>query len=146
MGGILAKTDNCEVHLAAQISDRTKLVVKRVQRSRSAQPYPTHVNEIRCLDRLRHPCIVRLLGVIEAGDNLDILLEYCDSGALRNYVELGSPQIPSLLAVLRDVISALVFMHTARFAHLDIKPHNILVKSEDAPWLKLPEHSAILET
>ena len=86
------------------------------------------------------------LGVIEAGDNLDILLEYCDSGALRNYVELGSPQIPSLLAVLRDVISALVFMHTARFAHLDIKPHNILVKSEDAPWLKLPEHSAILET
>ena len=146
VGGILAKTDNCEVHLAAQISDRTKLVVKRVQRSRSAQPYPTHVNEIRCLDRLRHPCIVRLLGVIEAGDNLDILLEYCDSGALRNYVELGSPQIPSFLAVLRDVISALVFMHTARFAHLDIKPHNILVKSEDAPWLKLPEHSAILET
>ncbi|OLP86548.1 hypothetical protein AK812_SmicGene32310 [Symbiodinium microadriaticum] len=136
VGGILAKTDNCEVHLAAQISDRTKLVVKRVHRSRSAQPYPTHVNEIRCLDRLRHPCIVRLLGVIEEGDTLEILLEYCDLGALRNYVELGSPHIPSFLSVLCDVISALVFMHTEHFAHLDVKPHNILVKSEGAPWLK----------
>ena len=145
VGGILAKTDNCEVHLAAQISDRTKLVVKRVHRSQSAQPYPTHVNEIRCLDRLRHPCIVRLLGVIEEGDTLEILLEYCDLGALRNYVELGSPHIPSFLSVLCDVISALVFMHTEHFAHLDVKPHNILVKSEGAPWLKAEDSAFLVE-
>ena len=128
VGGTLAKTDNCEVHLAAQVSDRTKIVVKRVHKRHSAQPYPTHVNEVRCLDRLRHPCIVKLLGVIERCDALDILLEYCNGGALRNFVEEGCGSCSPLHPVLCDVISALVFMHGEWFAHLDVKPHNVLVE------------------
>ena len=139
VGGVLAKTDNCEVHLAAQVSDRTKLVVKRIHRRRSAQPYPTHVNEVRCLERLRHPCIVNLLGVIVTRDTLDILLEYCDGGALRNFVEAGQIETDSLLRVLGDVVSALAFMHGERFAHLDVKPHNVLIKSEGAAWLSLED-------
>ena len=129
VGGVLAKTDNCEVLLAARISDRTKVVVKRIDKKHSAQPYPTHVNEVRCLDRLRHPCIVTLLGVVEAVDGLDILLEYCDGGALRNFVQEDCGHCLSLLPVLCDVISALAFMHGERFAHLDVKPHNVLIKS-----------------
>ena len=87
VGGILAKTDNCQVHLGATYSNKTKIIVKRVSRITSAQPFQTHVNEVRCLLRLHHQHIVKLLGVFDCPANfLDIILEYCPLGALRNYV------------------------------------------------------------
>ena len=63
VGGVLAKTDNCQIHLGASYSSKTKVIVKRVSREGSAQPFQTHVNEVRCLLRLQHDRIVKLLGV-----------------------------------------------------------------------------------
>lgn len=127
VGGVLAKTDNCQVHLGASYTDKTKVIVKRVSRE-SAQPFRTHVNEVRCLLRLQHERIVKLLGVAVSPDNvLDIVLEYCPLGALRNYVE-KSEGAKTLLQLLCDVAEALDFMHSQWFAHLDVKPHNILVE------------------
>lgn len=126
VGGVLAKTDNCQVHLGASYSDKTKVIVKRVSRD-SAQPFQTHVNEVRCLLRLQHERIVKLLGVtVSPGNFLDIVLEYCPLGALRNYVEKSDRS--TLLQLLCDVAEALDFMHSQWFAHLDVKPHNILVE------------------
>ncbi|CAK9013822.1 unnamed protein product [Durusdinium trenchii] len=125
VGGVLAKTDNCEVYLGA--FSRTKVAVKRISKELSAQPFQTHVNEVRCLLRLQHERIVKLLGVFDSGDSLDIVLEYCRKGALRNYVtENCNPE--HLFQILCDVAEALTFMHGEWFAHLDIKPHNILVE------------------
>eukprot|EP00438_Fugacium_kawagutii_P017734 Skav203027 [mRNA] locus=scaffold583:358340:359437:+ [translate_table: standard] len=135
VGGVLAKTDNCHVHLGASYSDKTKVIVKRVS-GESAQPFQTHVNEVRCLLRLQHERIVKLLGVAVSPDNfMDIVLEYCPLGALRNYVA-KSEGTKTLLQLLCDVAEALGFMHSQWFAHLDVKPHNILVE-QAGPRAKL---------
>jgi serine/threonine protein kinase len=38
-----------------------------------------------------------------------------------------------LLQLLCDTAEALAFMHGQWFAHLDVKPHNILVQGEASP-------------
>lgn len=189
VGGILAKTDNCQVHLGATYSNKTKIIVKRVSRITSGQPFQTHVNEVRCLLRLHHQHIVKLLGVFDGPANfLDIILEYCPLGALRNYVNeveeplgrnttfpfyvssllvfshfsqisrfLSNGVVPlvlnstksksfrsrRLLQVLCDVAEALAYIHREWFAHLDVKPHNILVvlegEARDFWWQGMPE-------
>eukprot|EP00435_Cladocopium_sp_Y103_P043629 s772_g12.t1 len=137
VGGVLAKTDNCQIHLGASYSSKTKVIVKRVSREGSAQPFQTHVNEVRCLLRLQHDRIVKLLGVSVSPDHfLDIILEYCPMGALRNYVK-ENEEPKRLLQLLCDVAEALVFMHGQRFAHLDVKPHNILVQEGEVARAKL---------
>ena len=135
VGGLYAKTDNCEVHLGATLEKgRKKVIVKRIFKEKSAQPFQTHVNEVRCLLRLQHDRIVKLLGVFDSWDFLDIILEYCPSGALRVYVA-RSCEGKKLLQILADVAEALTFMHGEWFAHLDIKPHNILVEEQGMdPW------------
>ncbi|CAJ1455354.1 unnamed protein product, partial [Effrenium voratum] len=127
VGGVLAETDNCNVHLAALIPGRRKVAVKRISREHSSQPYRMHVNEVRCLMRLQHPHILKLLGVCESHDALDMLLEYFPRGALRDYVRI-SGECQQVLTVLRDIVEALIYMHGEWFAHLDLKPHNILVE------------------
>ena len=126
--GVYAKTDNSDVYLGAT-SGAMKIIVKRISKQRSAQPYETHVNEVRCLLRLQHDRIVKLLGVFDSCYYLDIILEYCPSGALRNFVERG--ECEQLLPLLCDVSQGLSYLHAECFAHLDVKPHNILV--EGAP-------------
>lgn len=137
VGGVLVQTDNCQIHLGASYSSKTKVIVKRVSRESSAQPFQTHVNEVRCLLRLQHDRIVKLLGVSVSPDHfLDIILEYCPLGALRNYVK-ENEEPKRLLQLLCDVAEALAFMHGQWFAHLDVKPHNILVGGEEVPRAKL---------
>ena len=110
VGGILAKTDNCQVHLGATYSNKTKIIVKRVSRITSAQPFQTHVNEVRCLLRLHHQHIVKLLGVFDGPANfLDIILEYCPLGALRNYVNEVEEPLGRNTAFPFYVSSLLVF-------------------------------------
>lgn len=89
---------------------KTKIIVKRVSRITSAQPFQTHVNEVRCLLRLHHQHIVKLLGVFDGPANfLDIILEYCPLGALRNYVNEAEEPLGRNTAFPFYVSSLLVF-------------------------------------
>lgn len=92
------------------------------------------LREVRALQVLSHPNIINYFGVVLA-PRLCAVLELLDSslaevlrGNKDNAQEEGLSESNCVL-ILRDVCRGLQYMHSLRFAHLDIKPHNILLAS-----------------
>lgn len=122
----LDTTDAATVFLGRQ--KNSCIVVKRIDKRSSRQPMRMHANEVRILGQLQHAHVVKMLGICDSKEQLDVLLEYCPGGCLTRYVTTG--QVDSLLYILRDVASALAYMHGESICHLDVKCDNVLVDSE----------------
>jgi len=115
------------IHLAKWGPGQKGVVVKRVRDQTSQRAIQRHFQEAQFLERLVHPCIVPLVGVADSLDPLDMILEFCPDGCLTHYMQKGSgSHAPQLLC---DLLCALVYMHREGFAHLDVKPENLLVSS-----------------
>ncbi|PAA82073.1 hypothetical protein BOX15_Mlig010497g3, partial [Macrostomum lignano] len=84
----------------------------------------------------RHPNIVEYYGCWVQFDRLYIQLEYCNGLALRQYLACRV-RLPDerLRHLVRDIGSALAFMHSEGLAHLDCSTSNILIR---APRASLP--------
>ncbi|KAJ3539487.1 hypothetical protein NM208_g5209 [Fusarium decemcellulare] len=62
-------------------------------------------------------------------------MEHLHSGDLQHYVDQhGGMAEPDLQAVIRQVLKGLDFMHRENFTHRDIKPGNILIKTQSPKW------------
>ena len=98
------------------------------------------LREVRALQALNHPNIINFYGVCLA-PRLCVVLELLDSNlaeVLRGPTaataaaggdgERRALSPPQRVQVLQDVCRGLQFMHSQRFAHLDVKPHNILLR------------------
>ncbi|PAA77212.1 hypothetical protein BOX15_Mlig016258g3 [Macrostomum lignano] len=92
----------------------------------------------------RHPNIVEYYGCWVQFDRLYIQLEYCNGLSLHQYLAAGRRRLcgERLRHLVRDIGSALAFMHSEGMAHLDCSTSNILIKAPKAslaPALSLSE-------
>jgi len=115
------------IHLAKWGPGQKGVVVKRVRDQTSQRAVQRHYQEARFLERLVHPRIVQLVGVADTLDPLDMLLEFCPEGCLTSYMQQGPGSHAAQL--LCDLMCALAYMHRESFAHLDVKPDNLLISS-----------------
>ncbi|CAM9992355.1 unnamed protein product, partial [Heterosigma akashiwo] len=99
--------------------------------------------EVAILRRLSHPNVVRYRGVRvrppseEGGEEggggaaLDLVLEYCEGGSLKDHLERvwgGGPMaLDPLLDVARQVLRGAAYLHAQGVIHRDIKPANLLL-------------------
>lgn len=92
--------------------------------------------QIKLLEKLSHPLIVRLLKVYEVKNTQKLLLfmQPSNLGSLELYIKSSGP-IPEDKAKKwsRDVITAIGFLHHLGIAHRRIDPHHVLLHSPDAP-------------
>tara|TARA_R110002050_G_scaffold195610_4_gene330517 strand:+ start:2428 stop:3312 length:885 start_codon:yes stop_codon:yes gene_type:complete len=96
----------------------------------------TIVREIKVLEKLKHPNIVKYLGILDSG-NITICMEY---HPMDLYQSLGdAAHVSSFIKhqhqLALGVASALEALHKLHFLHRDIKPHNILVSETWEPVL-----------
>uniref|UniRef100_A0A7S4U6A9 non-specific serine/threonine protein kinase n=1 Tax=Paramoeba aestuarina TaxID=180227 RepID=A0A7S4U6A9_9EUKA len=93
------------------------------------------IREILILHQLSHPNIIRLIDVILTEDRLHIVMELARGAELfdsivekKNYGEQDAAK------VVRQVCSALHYLHSNSVSHRDLKPENLLYfsDSEDA--------------
>jgi len=89
------------------------------------------IREVRALSELNHPNIINYYGVtLEPRVCVVLELLHCSladvlsTPAAEAKVALDNPQ---RLLIVRDICSGLRYMHEQHFAHLDVKPHNILL-------------------
>ncbi|KAI8470520.1 MAG: kinase-like domain-containing protein [Monoraphidium minutum] len=90
-------------------------------------------------------CYRRLAPEESPGDARDlcnmIVMEYCDRGTLRATIDRGAfharlpggglgVNLPALAGVLLDVAAALQYLHTVQLVHGDVRPENILLKTD----------------
>lgn len=57
-----------------------------------------------------------------------LILEFMDQGSAQQLVDRGHLTLEGLAAIVRQVASALAFMHKRKRTHNDVKPENILLK------------------
>jgi serine/threonine-protein kinase len=87
--------------------------------------------EAEILNALRHPNIVRCLGLETGrGATAYLLMEYLEGRTLRQFLRAQGARRVGVSDVMRlaiHVCAALEHMHAAGILHLDIKPSNIIV-------------------
>jgi eukaryotic-like serine/threonine-protein kinase len=94
------------------------------------------INEARTI-RLKHAHIIPLLDFgISPEDIPYLVMEYAAQGTLRNLHPKGS-QVPlaQVVKYVRQVGSALQYAHEQRLIHRDVKPQNMLLRSDGSVLL-----------
>jgi serine/threonine protein kinase len=84
--------------------------------------------EITALRQIMSPHVIALYDYILNPDCLSLILEYCPHGSLHDYVSRAGPMRGRLLyGMCKAILTGLADIHSQRFAHLDLKPANILI-------------------
>uniref|UniRef100_A0A8D2ZTY4 non-specific serine/threonine protein kinase n=1 Tax=Scophthalmus maximus TaxID=52904 RepID=A0A8D2ZTY4_SCOMX len=99
------------------------------------------LQEIRLLQTLDHPNLVKLLDTYETFNSYILVLEMADQGRFLDYiVSWGNLTEERVALYLRDILEALHYLHSWRIAHLDLKPENILVEHVSSqPLIRLTD-------
>ncbi|RNF11652.1 putative protein kinase [Trypanosoma conorhini] len=89
------------------------------------------LNEIRIMCSLNHPNIVHYFHCERKENNINLFMELCDASL--GDIIIGRTPVPATLTVLqilRQVLTALTYLHVRGVAHRDVKPQNILLKGD----------------
>jgi serine/threonine protein kinase len=78
------------------------------------------------LRTLNHPCIARILGIIEESD-LSLVLEEFPSGTLDSLLQKGPIPPDQVLAWAQQAAAALAAAHARGVLHRDLHPDNIFL-------------------
>ena len=80
---------------------------------------------------LDHPNIVGYHAIFETERYVQVVMDYCDGGELFDkIVNNGRIQENISALYLRQICSAIYYMHSRGVVHCDLKPENILIKNE----------------
>ncbi|CDW59481.1 serine:threonine protein kinase NIM1 [Trichuris trichiura] len=85
------------------------------------------LQEIRCLEEICHPNVVRLFEVIETLPRTYLVLELVAGGDLLKYVKRkGKLEEEEARSIYAQMLLAVIYLHNKFIAHRDIKPENVL--------------------
>ena len=135
----LGKVSFGEVYLATKYNTTELFAVKKISRQlaqdQSFQKYL--INEIsilNILNKARHPNIVKFEEFKQTQTDYYLIMEYCNGGCLsdclKQYREIHGKPFPEEVVqyLMRQIISAVKFLHQNRIIHRDLKLDNIMIK------------------
>lgn len=100
--------------------------------------FPTHkfLRELRFLLSLQHPNIVTCQALEHTANGRYLVMDYCESGTLRNLILEEARLHPAhSLKLVMDILLGLEHAHSRGIVHCDIKPENILLQIQPTGWL-----------
>ncbi|NQE70569.1 Serine/threonine-protein kinase pkn2 [Nocardia gamkensis] len=107
--------------------------------SRSPEARARFVHEFDILSALRHPDIVRMYTHGETDGRLWSAHEYVAGATGSTLVPHRHPDLRQALHVLRHVAAGLDFAHANGVVHLDVKPANVLVGTDEPATVKISD-------
>jgi len=86
-----------------------------------------------------HPSIVKIFHYFEDARRFLLVTELCEKGELFGYIQEndGKIELDQAALILKQVISALLFMHNKKIVHRDLKPENILIDSISKDYIQI---------
>jgi serine/threonine-protein kinase PpkA len=124
------------VFLAIQQSLDREVVLKTLNTTHdeTGDFFERFLKEGRIIASLRHPHIVTIFDIGTADDLVYISMEYVDGGDLRAKIDNRLAPVRGL-DLLTKIGQALEYAHKKGIVHRDVKPANILFRSDGTPLL-----------
>jgi serine/threonine protein kinase len=93
--------------------------------------------EGRALARLSHPNVVRVLNFFRANDTVYIVMEYELGCTLQEFVQKNKEAVSEIFirTVFSKLLNGLREVHARKLLHLDLKPSNIYLRTDQTPVL-----------
>ncbi|XWS39346.1 hypothetical protein CRYUN_Cryun18bG0044700 [Craigia yunnanensis] len=135
------------VYMGMNLDSGELLAVKQVLIAANASKEKTQAHireleeEVKLLQNLSHPNIVRYLGTAREDDSLNILLEFVPGGSISSLLgNFGSFPESVVRMYTKQLLLGLEYLHKNRIVHRDIKGANILVDNKGC--IKLADFGA----
>ncbi len=94
--------------------------------------------EVEILKKLVHPNIMQIFEFYEDKKNFQIITELCEGGELFDMiVEKGNFNEDEAAWIMKQLLSAVNYIHTNSICHRDIKPENILLDTKKDNIIKI---------
>ena len=124
-----------KVHLTKKEGDSKKYATKELDREEidSSEAKKYLINEIRILQSLNHPNIVKFVDIKKTKKHYYIMMEFCNGGELsknlEKYMMKNGTAFPEELVqhFMRQIIGAFKYIHGKKIIHRDVKLDNILL-------------------
>ena len=120
------------VYLAEHSETHEKVAMKELLITAAADPIAVQrfLQEGEVMSRLRHPNIVGVREIIEAGLGHYIALEFIAGGSLRDLLKGRPLPLPQAFAVMHGLLQALDHAHQHAIVHRDVKPENVMLSTQ----------------
>jgi serine/threonine protein kinase len=130
--GPLGRGGMGEVFLGSDTRLHRKVALKCVLRSSDAvsDSRSQILREARAAARVKHPNVAAVHDLIEHAGRTFIVMEYVEGESLAARLQLAPLPVSSVIAIGRQLASALAAAHAQGIVHRDLKPANIQVTPE----------------
>ena len=145
---LLGKGHWASVYLGEHLHLHTQAAIKVPHGSWADSEVEIFLSEASTLARLRHPHIVRVLDFNVQDGTPFLVMEFAPCGTLRQLHPKGARlPLETIVSYVKQVASALQYVHEQRLIHRDLKPENLLLGPDQEVWLSdfglaLVAHSA----
>jgi serine/threonine protein kinase len=91
------------------------------------------LDEAKKMVKVKHPNIIQVYDLIDAGDIVAIVMEYIEGQSLKDLIEnQGKMSQTEIERLFPQILLALQHVHKAGFVHRDIKPSNFMLSTDGA--------------
>ena len=93
------------------------------------------LREIALLQKLKHPCVVELIEILEPKDpknfsTIYMVLEFAESDLKKILKSSLSLEILHIQTIIYNLLCAVKFLHESKVIHRDLKPANVLINED----------------
>ena len=127
-----------DVYLTTRKDNNVQYATKRMDRELVEHPQycKYFVNEVSILRNISHKNIVKIIDLKKTKNHYYIIMEFCNGGSLgknlEKYMEMYKKPFSEKIVqyIMRQVVSAVNYLHELKIVHRDLKLDNILLNYE----------------
>jgi serine/threonine protein kinase len=125
---LLGQSGSSEVYLGELNDLNVPVAVKMLHRRFTRSDLEKFQEQAYTLTHLEHPHIVRVVDFGIEDDRPYLVMTYAPRGSLRQQHPKGTLlALETIVFYVKQIASALQYVHNRRLIHRDIKPHNMLL-------------------
>lgn len=121
-----------EVYLGWDSNGNTVAIKKmRAELTTDANLRAFFHREVNTLKQLDHQSIVKMYASFEENGHLYLVMEYIEGESIEQYIKRkGALKENEAISLLSNILSAVDYLHKKGFVHRDIKPGNIMIRTD----------------